>query len=82
MPKILLVDDEPSILNVLSVLLKTEGYEITPAQGGEKAIELLKNSQFDLMISDIRISEPTSSPFVALTMVAAGATKGAAALST
>lgn len=55
MPKILLVDDEPSILNVLSVLLKTEGYEITPAQGGEKAIELLKNSQFDLMISDIRM---------------------------
>ncbi|MCG2658749.1 MAG: sigma-54 dependent transcriptional regulator [Kiritimatiellae bacterium] len=55
MAKILLVDDEPSILSVLSVLLKAEGYEVVPCDGGEKAVELIKNTPFDLMISDIRM---------------------------
>lgn len=55
MAKILLVDDEPSILSVLSVLLKAEGYEIVPVDGGEKAVELIKSTPFDLMISDIRM---------------------------
>jgi DNA-binding NtrC family response regulator len=53
MAKILLVDDEPSILSVLSVLLKAEGYAVVPCDGGEKAVELIKNTPFDLMISDI-----------------------------
>lgn len=56
MSKILLVDDEASILSVLSVLLKAEGYEVVPVDDGEKAIELIKSTKFDLMISDIRMS--------------------------
>ncbi|MBI2437907.1 MAG: sigma-54-dependent Fis family transcriptional regulator [Lentisphaerae bacterium] len=55
MAKILLVDDEPSILSVLSVLLKAEGYEVVPCDGGDKAVELIKNTPFDLMLSDIRM---------------------------
>ncbi|MBU4201278.1 MAG: sigma-54 dependent transcriptional regulator [Kiritimatiellae bacterium] len=55
MAKILLVDDEPSILSVLSVLLKAEGYEVVPVDGGKKAVELIKSTPFDLMISDIRM---------------------------
>ena len=53
---ILLVDDEPSILSVLSTLLKAEGYEVEAALGGEKAKECLAADEFDLMISDIRMS--------------------------
>jgi len=56
MARILLVDDEPSILSVLSTLLKSEGYDVEPVQGGEKAQELVANTDFDLMISDIRMS--------------------------
>jgi len=56
MARILLVDDEPSILNVLSSLLKGRGHECFPAKGGEQAKELIRNEQFDLMISDIRMS--------------------------
>jgi len=55
MAKILLVDDEASILSVLSVLLKAEGYEVVPVDNGEKALELIKSTPFDLMISDIRM---------------------------
>ncbi len=56
MTKILLVDDEPSILSVLSTLLKAEGFEVTPALGGEKAKECLEAENFDLMLSDIRMA--------------------------
>jgi DNA-binding NtrC family response regulator len=57
MARILLVDDEPSILSVLSTLLKAEGYVVVAALGGEKARDLITSSEeFDLMISDIRMS--------------------------
>ncbi|GAG16091.1 unnamed protein product, partial [marine sediment metagenome] len=54
MARVLLVDDEPSILSVLSTLLKAEGYDVVSALGGEKAKELLASHEFDLMISDIQ----------------------------
>lgn len=56
MARILLVDDEPSILSVLNTLLKAEGYEIFPSLGGEKARDLLNSEEFDLMLSDIRMA--------------------------
>lgn len=56
MARILLVDDEPSILNVLSTLMKSEGHETIAVRGGEKAQEVLLSEPFDLMISDIRMS--------------------------
>jgi DNA-binding NtrC family response regulator len=54
--RILLVDDEPSILSVLSTLLKAEGYSVTAVLGGDKAQDVVRNEEFDLMISDIRMS--------------------------
>ena len=56
MSRILLVDDEPSILSVLSTLLRAEGHEVVPILGGEKAQDVVKSDSFDLMISDIRMS--------------------------
>lgn len=54
--KILLVDDEASILSVLKTLLSVEGYTVTTFQNGEEAVEILKSEEFDLMLSDIRMS--------------------------
>ena len=56
MARILLVDDEPSILSVLSTLLKAEGYNVTAVLGGDKAQDVVRNEEFDLLISDIRMS--------------------------
>ena len=56
MARIIVVEDEPSILSVLSTLLRSEGYEVEPTLGGDKATEKLKGDSFDLMISDIRMS--------------------------
>ena len=56
MSRILIVDDEPSILSVLSTLLKAQGHDVNPVLGGDKALEVLAEEAFELMISDIRMS--------------------------
>jgi len=56
MAKILLVDDEHSILSVLCTVLRAEDYDVTSAADGQQAIELIKKESFDLVISDIRMS--------------------------
>ncbi len=55
MAKILLVDDEPGILAVLTGLLETEGHEVVSAPDGQRAKDLVSADEFSLMISDIRM---------------------------
>ncbi len=50
---ILLVDDDPYILTGIGQSLETEGYHITTAESGELALELLKETRFDLVITDL-----------------------------
>lgn len=54
--KILIVDDEQSILLSLSYVLKVEGVEVLTCNEIEQAEEALSNSHFDLVIADIRMS--------------------------
>jgi len=56
MPRILIVDDEPTILNLLNKILTGQGYDTVPAGNGEKALQLLQAEAFDLMISDINMT--------------------------
>jgi DNA-binding NtrC family response regulator len=56
MKKILIVDDEPSILLSLSYALKAEGVEVIACSEIEQAEEALENTRFDLVIADIRMS--------------------------
>jgi DNA-binding NtrC family response regulator len=56
MLRILIVDDEPTILNLLNKILIGQGYDTTPASNGEKALQLLQTERFDLMISDINMT--------------------------
>jgi two-component system response regulator PilR (NtrC family) len=53
--KILVVDDEQSLRDVLSIMLKRAGYAVTSAMDGEEAIELLHKEIFDLVITDLRM---------------------------
>ena len=53
--KILLVDDSPSILNLLSKLLHQSGFHVITAHDGVEALKLLKNSSVDLMMTDINM---------------------------
>ena len=55
MSKILVVDDEISILEVLKTILKRNGHEVTATDNGVRALELLKLEEFELLVSDIRM---------------------------
>lgn len=57
--KILVVDDEESIREFLEIMLKKEGYEITLAEDGQKAKELVQKKSFDLIISDLQMPNMT-----------------------
>jgi DNA-binding response OmpR family regulator len=52
-PRILAVDDEPDVCELLSRWLRTEGYDCTVAYSGEEALKELKSGTFDLVLSDI-----------------------------
>ncbi|MCE1248161.1 MAG: response regulator [Firmicutes bacterium] len=52
-PKILVVEDDPSVRMLLENLLKLEGYQVVLAAKGETAIELLGEAKFDLMFTDL-----------------------------
>ena len=51
--KILIVDDEPLIRNVIKEYCVLENFEVEEADNGIDAIEKIKNNEFDLMILDI-----------------------------
>lgn len=54
-PKVLVVDDEPSIRRVLSDFLKMEGFAVETAADGEAAVAKLRHDQFDVVISDLKM---------------------------
>ena len=53
--RILVVDDEPSVLATLSAVLAMEGYEVASVSDGEQALEQLRDRNFDLVLSDLRM---------------------------
>nr|WP_240961864.1 response regulator transcription factor [Nonlabens sp. Ci31] len=51
--KILLVDDEPDILEIVAYNLKNEGYQVYTAENGEEALKKAKKKKPDLIILDV-----------------------------
>jgi two-component system response regulator MprA len=54
---ILVVDDNPDIVNVISTALKLEGYECQTASNGTEATEALSKQSFELVVTDIFMPE-------------------------
>jgi DNA-binding NtrC family response regulator len=55
--KVLIIDDDPSIRNMLSIVLKNEGYEVDAVESAIVALKKLKKEMVDLIISDIKMPE-------------------------
>lgn len=53
--RILYVEDDTSLRDVITELLRGEGHDCTAAADGIEAIAYLESEKFDLLISDIRI---------------------------
>lgn len=54
-PKVLLVDDDTSLLRLLSIRLTSEGYDIHAATSVEAALQLLSSHVFSAVLSDLRM---------------------------
>jgi two-component system response regulator PilR (NtrC family) len=57
--RLLVVDDERSMRELLSIVLRREGYDVTLAENGRAAIDQLERGRFDLLISDIKMPDMT-----------------------
>ena len=53
--RVLIVDDEKSMRDLLSITLEKEGYDVETAAGGELAIEMLHREMVDAVITDLRM---------------------------
>lgn len=56
----LLVDDEPNILSTLSLILKSEGFEVQTAESAHSAKEYLSKFTIDLLVTDLSLEQPYS----------------------
>lgn len=59
MAKILVVDDEPSMLEFLKIMLKKEGYGVDCTTSGKEAIEFCEELSYDMVITDIKMPQVT-----------------------
>jgi DNA-binding NtrC family response regulator len=53
MGRILVIDDEPDVLNIIVEILKTAGYDVVSAPNGEAGIKALDSNIFDLVFTDL-----------------------------
>lgn len=53
--KILIVDDDPDILNISEKALKPEGYNVEYAPGAEEAIQMIEKIDYDLVLTDLEM---------------------------
>lgn len=58
-PKVLVVDDEYSVRELLEIMLEMDGYAVRSAETGQEALEAFEQESFDLVITDIRM-EPVN----------------------
>lgn len=57
MNRILIVDDEQSMRELLSLLLRKEGYEVVTAENGASALKAVQREIFDLVITDLKMPQ-------------------------
>jgi CheY-like chemotaxis protein len=53
--KLLYVDDEPDLRDLVENQLLLEGYEVTTASDGMNALEILRKTSFDVVLLDVRM---------------------------
>ncbi|SNZ03937.1 DNA-binding transcriptional response regulator, NtrC family, contains REC, AAA-type ATPase, and a Fis-type DNA-binding domains [Persephonella hydrogeniphila] len=62
--RIMIVDDEEDILQSFQVILEEEGYSVKTVSDAKEALNILKNEDFDLVLSDMRMPGMTGEEFL------------------
>ena len=57
MAKILVIDDEQDIRNLLDTLLRRKGYDVVLAESGRKGLELFRRERPDVIVLDLKMPE-------------------------
>jgi len=57
MAKLLVIDDEEGIRNLLEILLRRKGYDVVLADGGRKGLDLLRREHPDVVVLDLKMPE-------------------------
>jgi DNA-binding response OmpR family regulator len=55
--KILCIEDEPQMIDLLRLILETGGYQVVAAQGGEEGLEMMRSERPDLILLDIMMPD-------------------------
>jgi len=55
MKKMLVVDDEPDIVDLVSYNLKKEGFDVSSASDGEEALSMIRKGDFDFLVLDLML---------------------------
>jgi putative nucleotidyltransferase with HDIG domain len=63
-PRLLVVDDEPSILNAIKRVFRGQGYEVLTATSGKAGLALLEGERVAVVISDMRMPEMNGAEFL------------------
>lgn len=53
MQHILVVDDDPEIVQLITIYLRNEGYKVSSASNGEEALNVIQREEFDLVVLDV-----------------------------
>lgn len=56
-PRVLIVDDEEQVLDMLGQMLSREGFEVSRARNGKEAIEIVRKQQPHLIVTDLLMPE-------------------------
>ena len=65
MTKIVIIDDDPDILDVSKIVLTSKGYQVYTAQNPDDGYKLIKDQKPDLIILDVMMNEPDDGFFLA-----------------
>jgi CheY-like chemotaxis protein len=57
MARILIIDDEANIRNMLSLVLKKDGHQVATAENGVVGCQMTENATFDLLLVDLFMPE-------------------------
>ncbi|MCD8122869.1 MAG: response regulator transcription factor [Clostridiales bacterium] len=64
--RILIAEDDESLLNLYNIFLTKEGFEVAQATNGQKAFDILDNEHIDMILTDIMMPEMDGYEFVRL----------------